>query len=137
MLFHRCPANILAVNTCMRHLKPLQFIGLVFADTAWLSKSSVCAHKHRSFWRQGNAYRADTHHTHREKRRREGRIEFIFLCFSFSLAVYLLQSLLPLNTSRHSEIILFFSTSTVATHVGICVESCHSKPFSRVFANNL
>lgn len=119
MLFHRGPAKILAVNTCMRHLKPLQFIGLVSADTAWLSKSSVCAHKHRSFWRHQK--RIQSRHTPREWE--GGRIESlslsISLClsFSFSLAVYLSLPLPPLNTSCHSEIILFSSTSTAANPI--------------------
>lgn len=118
VLFHRGPAKILVVNTRMRHLKPLQFIGLVSADTAWLSKSSVCAHKHWSFWRHGNAYRADTPHLPRMRGWKDSYLS-VSLCFSFSfsLAVYLCLPLPPLNTSCLSEIILFSSSSTAANPI--------------------
>lgn len=88
-LFHRGPAKILAVNTCMRHLKPLQFIGLVSADTAWLSKSSVCADKHWSFWRHGTAYRADTPHL---LRTRGGKNWSSLCCLFLSLTLFLFFS---------------------------------------------
>lgn len=90
VLFLRGTANILAVNTCMRHLKPLQFIGLVSADAAWLSESSVCTHTQRwSFWRHGNTYRADAP---RKGRRKELNLHLfpllllLFFSSCFSLA---------------------------------------------------
>lgn len=69
VIFHRGPAEILAVNTCMKHLKPWQFIDLVSADTALLSESPARAHKHRSFWRQ--MHPEQIHPTHTPRQRRE------------------------------------------------------------------
>lgn len=87
-----------------------------FADTAWLSKSSECAHKHWSFWRHGNACRADTPHSTWMTRGKD-LLLFIslyispFPSFSISLAVYLTLPLPLLSDSRHSEIISFSSLS--------------------------
>ena len=47
----------------MKHLKPLQFMGLVSADTARLSKSSACAHKHRPPSPGTETHTEQTHHT--------------------------------------------------------------------------
>lgn len=141
MLFHGGLTKILAVNTCMRHLKPLQFIGLIFADTAWLSKSSACAHKHRSFWRHGNAYRADTPHTPRKRGGKNSTPPS-----HFSLPPFLFFSgCLSSPASPTSQYLVPFRDYLVFLHfhggkprqARICVESCHSKPFSRVFTNNL
>lgn len=80
VLFHRGPA-ILSVDTRMRHLKPLQFIGLVFADAAQLSKSSACAHKkHWSFCKA----RKCTQST----RTRERRVRIVSLSVSISLPLF-------------------------------------------------
>lgn len=82
VLFQGAPAKISAVNTCMKLVKPWKFIDRLSADAARLSKSSVCAHKHRLFWRHTNAYR-DRARTHTVNMR-WGRI---YLSLTFSLSV--------------------------------------------------
>lgn len=150
MLFHRGPAEILAVNTCMKHLKPLRFIGLVSADTAPAVKIiSVCTQTPAPFSRHGNAYRADAPHTLRTAgagRRWWGRIESLprsvyssrpIILFFFLWLFIFSWPLPPLNTQRHSEIILFSSSST-ARETPSSRGACGKLPFKkRVFANNL
>lgn len=142
VLFHRGPAKILVVNTRIRHLKPLQFIGLVSADTAWLSKSSVCAHKHWSFWRHGNAYRADTPHLPRMRGWKELYLSFsLFLSASrsfFSSCLSFPASPTPQYFMPFRDYLVFLFFHSGKPHqAGICEQSCHSESFSCVFTNSI
>lgn len=142
MLFHRGPAEILAVNTCMKHLKPLRFIGLVSADTAPAVKIiSVCTQTPAPFSRHGNAYRADAPHTLRTAgagRRWWGRIEslprsvysswpIILFFFSGCLSFPGLSHPSILNAIQRLSCFPPLPQRAKPHQAGVRVESCHSK----------
>lgn len=86
VLFRGAPAKISAVNTRMKLVKARKFIDHLSADTARLSKSSACAHKHQLFWRHSNAYRDRTHtHTHTHRQYEVGKNLSLLYLLSFCL----------------------------------------------------
>ena len=120
---------MLAVNTRKTHVELWTFIDLVSADTARLSQSSVGAHKRLPLWRHT--------HTHIPRQWRERKISLSLSLASlgfllpFSLAVYLPLLFPPPNTSHYfRDYFVFLHFHNSEPHqVGICVQSCHFKPF--------